>query len=101
MFDDTKPVNVTMTKVEFLFTTFLTTSQMVLGMVTVENINILTACLGFSFLVLRNLPFLFVRIWEIGLFLFYKRERKRMVEFWRRELKKRLPKTKTDKEPET
>lgn len=92
LFNDEQPVNATMTKTEFLLTAFIALFQTVLALITVENINILTACLGFAFLVLRNLPFVLVRFWEVFLFVFYKKHRSRMIMFWRDELKKRIEK---------
>lgn len=82
-------VNITMTKTEFLVTVSLAFLQTILAFITIEDINVLTACLGFAFLVLRNLPYAVLRIWEVISFIFNKRQRNRITKYWRDEINKR------------
>jgi ABC-type transport system involved in cytochrome bd biosynthesis fused ATPase/permease subunit len=74
-------------------TVFMTALNIGFAFVTLENLNIITGVLGLFFLLLRNLPMVFVRLWEVGIFLFDKKNRSKIIGLWREEIAKTNNKT--------
>jgi hypothetical protein len=80
------------------FMTFLVTGlNLQLAFINAENMNVITGIVGLFFLIVRNLPVLMVRFWELRLFT-KKRHRVEMIRFWREYSQKQLNDPKEEKE---
>ena len=94
-----------MTREDFFLTIGIGFTNLVLGFITVENINVITALASGIVLIIKNLPFVFVRCSEIVYFIFLPKMRGRILMLWREEIRKiteatqeRLLKNKEDDE---
>lgn len=68
---------------------FFISANLCFAMITADQINVITGVLGLAFLLLRNVPFIIVRLWEVFIFTFNKRDRSRIISFWRDEMNKK------------
>jgi len=79
-----------------LLTVFITSLNIGFALITAENINIITGILGSAFLLMRNIPFVVVRGYEVFLFVFSKKHRMTILGLWRDAAKKSLNDEKKD-----
>jgi hypothetical protein len=93
--ESTEPTN--MKEVLNLMSVFITALNIGFAFITVENVNAITGVLGLAFLLLRNVPFVFVRLYEVYIFLFQKKDRKTIIMFWRGIAEKQDKETENDK----